>query len=418
MAEPVCIGLDVGTSGVRGCAVTDQKAVLAQANTTITADQRRSPAAILAATHSVLRGLAAKIGGDCRGIVVSGTSGSFVALDRDGTPIGPLSLYSDRPTPKAGNRAWELVSRRRESGVSPDVLARLIDRTADDQVATISFETDYVAASLAKRRLPTDFNSGLKAGADPVNGHWAGWLDEIGLRLEGFPELVEPGSPVTPMDSAMARDLGFRNAPMLFAGTTDGCASALAAGVTETGDAVTSLGSTLVLKVVSDRRITSQDHGVYSHRILGRWLVGGASNAGGAVLRQIFGDTELERLSRIPIASAPSKTRYVPLTHSGERFPVVDPYLIPRLIPRLPDDSEYFLALIDSLVRWERRGYTALETLIGKKVTKIAAVGGGVQNAAWMQTRARDLDYQHVTPLSTEPAFGAGLLALRNGAFN
>ena len=51
-----------------------------------------------------------------------------------------------------------------------------------------------------------------------------------------------------------------------------------AARCTQPGDAVTSLGSSLALKLVSSTRVDDSTKGVYSHRLCGNWLVGGASN--------------------------------------------------------------------------------------------------------------------------------------------
>lgn len=63
------------------------------------------------------------------------------------------------------------------------------------------------------------------------------------------------------------------------------------------------------------------------------WLVGGASNTGGAVLRQIFTDDQLENLSKQIDPMKTSPLDYYPLTSIGERFPEADPQMAPRLHP-------------------------------------------------------------------------------------
>ena len=117
-------------------------------------------------------------------------------------------------------------------------------------------------------------------------------------------------------------------------GTTDSNAAALAAGISEPGDAVTSLGSTLVLKVLSDEPLSSSRYGIYSHRIGDNWLVGGASNSGGAVLRQFFNDIELVELSLQIDPARPTGLGYYPLPSTGERFPYNDPAMQARMQPR------------------------------------------------------------------------------------
>ena len=93
---------------------------------------------------------------------------------------------------------------------------------------------------------------------------------------------------------------------------------------------VTSLGSTLAIKLLSTRRIEDSRYGVYSHRLDDKWLVGGASNTGGAVLRQMFTDDQLEKLSEKINSSEASPLDYYPLLSVGERFPVADPDMQPR----------------------------------------------------------------------------------------
>lgn len=93
---------------------------------------------------------------------------------------------------------------------------------------------------------------------------------------------------------------------------------------------MTSLGSTLAIKLVSRVHVADARFGVYSHRLDDAWLVGGASNTGGAVLRQLFTDDQLAALSEHIDPAVPSPLDYYPLPKKGERFPVSDPDMMPR----------------------------------------------------------------------------------------
>src|SRR3546814_17941127 len=72
---------------------------------------------------------------------------------------------------------------------------------------------------------------------------------------------------------------------LISVGTTDGVAAFIATQASGIGDAVTSLGSTLTLKILSARPIFAPAMGVYSHRLGERWLAGGASNSRAAERR-------------------------------------------------------------------------------------------------------------------------------------
>lgn len=92
------------------------------------------------------------------------------------------------------------------------------------------------------------------------------------------------------------------------------------------------MGSTLAIKLLSTKRVDDARYGVYSHRLDDKWLVGGASNTGGAILRQLFSDKQLERLSQEINPTVASPLDYYPLKGSGERFPIADPNLAPRFV--------------------------------------------------------------------------------------
>jgi sugar (pentulose or hexulose) kinase len=198
---------------------------------------------------------------------------------------------------------------------------------------------------------------------------------------------------------------------MVHAGTTDSIAAFLAAGVSNSGDAVTSLGSTLVLKLLSDTRVESTEHGVYSHWFGSRWLAGGASNAGGAVLQQFFDDRQLAALSEPIDPPVASPLDYLPLPRAGERFPVNDPSLAPRLSPRPKDDAEFLHGLLESLARIEARGYGLLAELGASPVRRVETAGGGARNPVWTRIRQRLLDVPVTRAAHTEAAYGVALLA-------
>jgi sugar (pentulose or hexulose) kinase len=198
---------------------------------------------------------------------------------------------------------------------------------------------------------------------------------------------------------------------MVHAGTTDSIAAFLAAGVTRSGNAVTSLGSTLVLKLLSDTRVESTEHGVYSHWFGARWLAGGASNAGGAVLRQFFDDRQLAALSNKIDPAVASLLDYLPLPRTGERFPVNDPQLSPRLTPRPADDAEFLHGLLESLARIEARGYGLLAELGATSLRAVETAGGGAQNPVWAVIRQRLLGVPVKRAEHTEAAYGAARLA-------
>jgi len=142
--------------------------------------------------------------------------------------------------------------------------------------------------------------------------------------------------------------------------------------------------------------------------------VGGASNSGGAVLRQLFSDEALARLSAEIDPEAPSGLDYYPLPAAGERFPVADAALPPRLEPRPPEEARFLHGVLEGIARIEARGYGRLQELGAGAVTRVATAGGGARNATWRRIRERLLGVPVVAAEWAQAACGAALLA-RNG---
>ncbi|KAL6957093.1 D-ribulose kinase [Sarracenia purpurea var. burkii] len=206
---------------------------------------------------------------------------------------------------------------------------------------------------------------------------------------------------------------GFPKDCVVCTGTTDSIAAFLAARATQPGKAVTSLGSTLAIKLLSTNRIEDARFGVYSHRLDDKWLVGGASNTGGAVLRQFFTDEQLEKLSEQinPVEASPLD--YYPLQTVGERFPIADPKLVPRLHPRPESDAEFLHGILESIARIEAKAYRLLKDMGATEVEEVFTAGGGAKNEKWTKIRERVLGLPVSRALQTEAAYGAALLALR-----
>lgn len=224
--------------------------------------------------------------------------------------------------------------------------------------------------------------------------------------------VVAPGQIVGTVTEAIAQRLGISPHCFVCAGTTDSIAAFLASGVQHPGEAVTSLGSTLVLKLLSTTRVDDAQYGVYSHRLGDLWLVGGASNTGGAVLRQFFSDQELMALSDRIAWQHPSPFSYYPLLTPGERFPINDPHRLPCLAPRPADPVQFLHGLLESMARIEATGYERLQKLGATSLTTVYTAGGGAQNEAWTHIRSRWLGGVVARSPQTEAAYGSARLAL------
>jgi len=215
------------------------------------------------------------------------------------------------------------------------------------------------------------------------------------------------------VDAIAASFLGIPAGITLAAGTTDGCATFLASGASRVGEGATALGSTIVLKLLSARPIFAPQYGIYSHRIGDQWLAGGASNCGGKTLSALFSEEAVVALSAGLDVTKPTGLDYYPLAAKGERFPIADAQLAPRLTPRPTDDAIFLQAILEGFARVEKLGYDRLAELGGPKLTAVRHAGGGSRNAAWMKLRAQHLAVPQTIAWSEEAAAGSARLAWR-----
>ncbi|MFO7542575.1 MAG: FGGY-family carbohydrate kinase [Thiobacillus sp.] len=408
------LGIDFGTSGARCCVIDARGVIIAEDNRDFgTLAEREYASVWREALWDLIAALPPAIRVQLSAIAFDGTSGTVLACDEALTPRHPPLLYNDDRAADEARLIATLAPPGHPAAAATSGLAKVLwlkKRLGLTGARIYLNQADWLAGMLTEQPGLSDYHNALKMGLDLDTLAWPDWVDHL-ADARMLPTPVAPGSRLATVSRPRARYLGVNSGCVVHAGTTDSIAAFLAAGVTQSGDAVTSLGSTLVLKLLSDTRVESTEHGVYSHWFGNRWLAGGASNAGGAVLRQFFDDRTLAALCESIDPTVASLLDYWPLPRTGERFPVNDPDLAPRLSPRPANDAEFLHGLLESLGRIEARGYGLLAELGASPLQKVETAGGGAQNPAWTRIRQRLLGVPVARAAHTEAAYGAALLA-------
>lgn len=423
---PACyIGIDLGTSGCRAVAVDQEGRPIAKARTDLPQPTRdgsggveQDPRLWRDALIRVLRALVARLAARVPfSLCLDGTSATLLLCDPEGAPLGPALMYNDARGSAEAERIERVAppsSPARGAGSSLAKLLFLRHRLKPGPGALALHQADWLLGYLSGRYGVSDWNNCLKLGFDARRLRWPEWLARLGPLGVELPQVMAPGARLGPMSDTAARATGLPPETLVLAGTTDSTAAAVAAGVVAPGDAVTCLGSTLVLKVLGREPIAAPEYGVYSHRFGDYWLIGGASNSGGAVLRRYFDDEEIRRLSSTLDPERPTGLDYYPLPAPGERFPVDDAGLQPRLSPRPEDDGRFLQGLLEGIARIEAAGYRRLHSLGAPLPRSVLTTGGGADNAGWTRIRAGLLGVPVRAAEHREAAYGAALIA-RNG---
>lgn len=413
------LGIDFGTSGARAIALGLSNYIESEVASDFTELEPAEQASVWKATLFELIGaLPIEVRSQLQAIAINGTSSTLLLCDAQGDPLHPAVLYNDTCDPQDLDLLDAIAPPGHTVLSASSSLAKLLtlSRRIDLSSAhVLMHQADWLAYQLHGRLGLSDYHNSLKLGYDPATETYPDWFQHEKLRplLPLLPRVVAPGTPIGPIQPAMAQRLGLSPQCQICAGTTDSIAAFLASGASQSGEAVTSLGSTLVLKLLSQTRIDQAQYGIYSHRLGQQWLVGGASNTGGAVLQQYFSTAELEHLSAQIDPHVASSLDYYPLIKPGERFPIHDPNLQPRLHPRPDQPVDFLHGLLESLARIEAQGYQLLQAKGATPLTQIYTAGGGAQNLTWQQIRQRHLQVPIKEPRHRQAAYGTALLAAR-----
>ncbi|NMF60339.1 FGGY-family carbohydrate kinase [Pseudanabaena yagii] len=416
------LGIDFGTSGIRAIAIDINSEIVDIARSEYKIRDCSSWQNVL---YAAINSLPKHIKQNIRKIVIDGTSATVLICDLNGTVITPSMIYSDACKPEILEQVKKIAPLQHSVCSATSSFAKLIsllvNKEQNSSLIYFLHQADWLSYLLHGKLGVSDYHNALKLGYDPAALTYPDWFKDWSLKNPNLvlPEVFAPSTTVGQIQEGIATQLGLPQDCEIGTGTTDSNAAFLACvGTTELeiGTAVTSLGSTMVLKVLSDRPVNNSTYGIYSHRFdhpkLGcLWLVGGASNVGGAVLRQFFSDQELQELSDRINPDLPSPLDYYPLPKIGDRFPINDPNLAPRLEPRPNDPVEFLHGLLESMARIEAQGYKLLQELGASPIQQIYTAGGGAQNQVWTKIRDRYLQIPMQKSVQTEAAYGAALLA-------
>jgi sugar (pentulose or hexulose) kinase len=406
------LGIDFGTGGARAVAIDRSGAILAEARGVFS---NQTAEAWRAALFDLIGQIPADIRHRLAAIAINGTSTTALLCDADNQPLCPPLLYHDARALAEEKQLEQIAPLGHPVLSASSSLAKLLWLQKQPEFPRARFflhQADWLASLLHGMPGISDYHNSLKLGFDPATLRYPEWLLRLAVTPL-LPRVLAPGAAIGPVTADTAARFSLHRDCIVRAGTTDSIAAFIASGASRPGQAVTSLGSTLVLKLLSGIRVDAAQYGIYSHRTGNLWLAGGASNSGGAVLQSFFSDTRLEELSARIRPDTDSGLNYYPLLKPGERFPIHDPKLEPRLTPRPQDDTLFLHGLLEGMARIEAQGYKLLQELGAPPLESVLTAGGGAGNPAWTAMRARFLGVPVRPSTQVEAAYGTALLAAR-----
>ena len=407
--EPLGLGIDLGTSGLRLALIDPAGTLLAERSANYPRcfedpqGWREGVVALCAELPQELRDRVVAV-------AVDGTSGTVLACAANGDPWGQALPYFLACSEQASAAAVLAGSASAPAASASGSLARVLRLLEERGSGSLLMrhQADWLSGWLLGDWRFGEEGNNLRLGWDLGRQCWQGAIAEQPWSA-ALPEVVRSGAVLGPLSQNARSALGLPAPCQVVAGSTDANAAVLAADP-QPGDGVTVLGTTLVLKQFAAQPLAGP--GISCHRVAGRWLVGGASNAGAGVLRQFFSDALLVELSRQIDPRTSSGLTFRPLPRPGERFPVDDPSLPPILEPRPISDALYLQGLLEGLAEIEAKGWAALQRLGAEPIQRVVSLGGGARNPQWRLIRQRILGVPVVNRPQCSAALGMARLAL------
>jgi sugar (pentulose or hexulose) kinase len=437
--DPLYLGIDLGTGGVRALVVRAAGEVIASSSVPFPKSTRTLPPGhheqdanewwtttqqAIAGAMAILR--EKRIAPDAiSALAIDGTSGTIVGVTADGNPTGPALMYSDS---RATLEARELAELAAKDGPSPagQIAAsyaiakiRWLEKQEPGQFQRSRWflhQADFIAAKLTGQFGVTDYSNALKTGYNLIADRWPAWLDNYPAIRKRLPQVLPPGATLGTLSTSTLAP----SPPLLrvIAGATDGTAAFLASGARSPGDDNTTLGTTLVFKRIASHPVIDPRGLIYCHKLPGGlWLPGAASNTGCEWMTSRFSIFLNFSLADLEAASLlPCPRIAYPLVRQGERFPFLSleatGFIDDALVNALPDNPYFdYAAHLQGVAMIERLCYDTLNAATQVQAGDVFATGGGSHSDIWMQLRADVTGRVYHRPACPQSAFGAAVLA-------
>ncbi|MEM7069382.1 MAG: xylulokinase [Pseudomonadota bacterium] len=429
------LGLDLGTSGLRGLLVDSGGTPVAEATREYAVSNpeegwsEQDPKEWVLACVAVLAELQKKATGAYAGIVGIGVSGHMhgaVLLDDNQQVIRPCILWNDVRSARQAAELDAVPGFREITGniVFPGFTAPKLAWMAvhepklSRQVATVMLPKDYLVFWL----------TGI-VGADISDASGTSWLDvgqrnwssklieASGMSETQLPPLREGSDIVGILDKERAVQLNLGDAVQVVAGGADNACAACGIGALKEGQGFASLGTSGVVLLAKDSYVAKPDAAVHTfcHAVPEKWYQMGVSLSATDSLNwlssNLGSDPETLAQALPDKASGPSNVMFLPYL-TGERTPHNDAEIrgVFTGLSKTSDHRVLTQAVMEGVSFALRDCLEALRQT-GSNPASLIAVGGGSKSEFWVSTLANTLGVNIDIPENGE--FGAAMGAAR-----
>jgi xylulokinase len=428
------IGLDLGTSGLKGLLIGEDQSVLAEASAPLTVQRpaegwsEQAPSDWIHAAETVLDRLSAHGLGAVRGIGLSGHMHGATLLDKGDEVLRPCILWNDtRSHEEAAELDGDPMFRRVTGNIvfpgftAPKLMwVQRHEPQLWGRVAKVLLPKDYLRLWLTGEHVGEMSDA---AGTSWLDTGARDWSDDLlaatGLSRDHMPRLVEGSEVSGRLRPALATRWGLPDGVVVAGGGGDNAASGVGVGVVRAGEAFVSLGTSGVLFAANDGYQPDPATAVHTfcHALPGTWHQMGVILAATDALNWYAGlvGTDAARLTgELQALQAPGKTLFLPYL-GGERTPLNSASVRGAFtgLEHATDRQAATRAVLEGVTYAIRDCRNALAAT-GTRIEHLLAVGGGSRSDYWLKLVATALDCPVQLPVAGDfgGAYGAARLAL------
>jgi xylulokinase len=431
------LGLDLGTSGLKGLLIDEQQHVIDSVTTPLTQSRPNSgwseqnPVDWIAAAESVLDQLKSRHPIELTsvsGIGLSGQMHGATLIDKAGGVLRPCILWNDT---RSHIEAAELDADPEFRDISGNIVfpgftapkllwVKKNEPRLFDCIDKVLLPKDYLRYWLTGEAISEMSDAAGTSWLDTAQRCWSEkLLNASGMDLDQMPALVEGTQVSGTVRSYLAQRWGWSDSVIVAGGAGDNAASAVGMGVITEGSAFVSLGTSGVLFAATAQTLPAPESAIHAfcHALPSTWHQMGVILSAASALdwyARLVGASAKDLTAELgDKPTAPGQEIFLPYL-SGERTPHNNATIRGVFIGLNHDSDRKALShtVLEGVAFALRDNLEALRAA-GTNLNTVTAIGGGSQASYWLKLISTILGVQVNVP--AEGDFGAAFGAARLG---
>lgn len=432
------LGLDLGTSGLKGMLIDEAQQVIGTANTPLGVTRlhdrwsEQDPASWITAAESVIGQLTHDFPAQMqalKGIGLSGHMHGATLIDKTGQAIRPCIMWNDTRSFAEASELDAMPDTRALTGniifpgfTSPKLLwVQRNEPENTERIHKVLLPKDALRLWLTGDYISEMSDSAGTGWLDMAKRDWSDYLlATTGLEHVNMPDLVEGNAVGGQLRDTLATRWNMPKGIPVAGGGGDNAASAIGMGVVSGGQAFVSIGTSGVLFAANDAYLPKPESAVHTfcHALPDKWHQMGVILAATDALEwysKISGMSAQELTTELgDTLQTPGGVTFLPYL-GGERTPINDADARGAFVNLSHSDDRPALtrAVLEGVTFAFRDSLEALRST-GTELARVLAVGGGSKSTYWLKAIATTLNIPVDIPKDGDfgAAFGAARLGL------